>query len=70
MPDAARRSRVSAESVGQSSPDSPDSPDSPEERRQKRAGRGFGRWVGTAARVFSVVLLLLAIFLVVIFVAR
>lgn len=64
MRDRDPRARLSPGAVGQNSPEPT------EEARKERAGRGFAGWVGTAAGVFSVVLILLAIFLVVIFVAR
>ncbi len=64
MQDTPRGPQVAPEAVGQ------ESPDPTEERRKQEAGRGFPGWLGTAAGVFSVVLLLLVIFLVVIFVVR
>jgi hypothetical protein len=60
MQETSDRHHVSPEAVGQVSSDPR------EEGRKQDAGRGFPGFIGTAAGIFSVVLLLLAIFLIVI----
>lgn len=62
MDNTEHRTRVAPEAVGQ------DSPNRSEPRRQAAAGRGLPGFLGTAVGIFSVVFLLLAIFLVVILV--
>lgn len=60
MNDTTRDRHVPPEAVGE------ESPHPGEPRRQHDAGKGFPAFLGTAAGIFSVVLVLLAIFVVVI----